>query len=153
MANKKGRSLIMITLKMNNELFEVITEDINSLYSDVMCGNAKGEPEIYRKDFFGRVLPTIKITLEMDGAYPLILKYTMKLSDEDFITLYNEIIWGAYESYGAIKYDWFRVNTKELCTYLIKIKEENNLKSTLDDVENLLWFMDEEEEDSGEIPF
>lgn len=134
----------MINLEMTNELFEIITEDINSCWTDEMCGNSKEDSEIYRKDFFERVLPTVKITLEKDkdGMYLAMFKYSMNLSERDFITLYNEIIWGTHEGYGAIRYDWFRERTIELCKYLIDVKKKYKLVSTLDDIKNLLYYME-----------
>lgn len=133
----------MIKLEMNHSLFFVIQEEIyEALFCNTMCGNEIGSEPIYRKDFFGRILPKITITLDEEDGHN-VFKYTTLLSEEDFITLYNEIIWDEHEGFGAIKYDWYRRDVKKLCSYLIEVKNEYNLKSTLDDFKNLLWFMEE----------
>jgi hypothetical protein len=131
----------MIKLKMNHLMFDVIQEDIYSEMSSEMCGGEKGSPRILKKDFFGRMLSTVKITLgEYD--YHNVLIYEIELSEEDFLILYNATIWAEYEGFGAIKYDYYKKQVQELCRYLIKVKEEHNLVSTLDDFENLLWFLE-----------
>jgi hypothetical protein len=132
----------MIKLEMNHNQFAVIQEEIYSGITDRMCGNEKGHEDIYRKDFFSRVLPTVKIELSKEDYHNVFI-YTMLLSEEDFITLYNEIMWSQYEGFGTILFDFYRNHVRELCRYLIKIKEEYNLKSTLDGFENLTWYMDD----------
>lgn len=93
----------MIKLEMNHNLFYVIQEEIyEALFCDVMCGNAVGSEPIYREDFFGRVLPKINITLDEEDGHNF-FKYTILISEEDFIILYNQIIWSQYEGFGAIK--------------------------------------------------
>ncbi|MBZ9616773.1 hypothetical protein [Clostridium estertheticum] len=130
-----------IKLEINDKLFETITKSISSSCSITMCGNGEGEAPIYRKDFYKKILPNVKLSLEKEDYAGF--KYTMILSEEDFITLYNEIIWDGHESYGAIKCAWLSECARELCKYLIKIKNENGLRSTLDNFENLLLFLNE----------
>lgn len=133
----------MIKLKMNHLMFDVIEEEVYAGLGNVMCGNEKGSPRISKQDFFSKFLKNINITFGECSGHD-VFEYTTVVSEEDFIILYNQIIWSQYETFGCIKYNFFKQHVIELCEYLIKVKNEHNIKSTLDDFKNLLWFMEEE---------
>ncbi|WP_102400484.1 hypothetical protein [Haloimpatiens massiliensis] len=124
----------MIKIELDFQMIQVLQEEILSLITEDL------PKKIKKKDYLNRILNDVEIIYTEDKEYDIEsyfgnFIYKLDISNEDFIILYDYILWSKYECYSSIKYNYYKKNFKKLYSYLKKIKEENNLKSKYDNDE------------------